>query len=181
MNFSKTGTIDKQKQIRSSSKKIYTKINISIFRIFLIGFLVIMFVGGFAGYGVLRGIIDSAPSIDSINVAPTGFSTTIYDQDGNELTKLVGSDANRIYASLDQIPKHVQRAFIAIEDERFYSHNGIDPQGIFRAFVVGVSNGKFSQGASTLTQQLLKNQVFEGGNEEDFITKFERKIQEQLI
>ena len=181
MNFSKTGTIDKQKQIRSSSKKIYTKINISIFRIFLIGFLVIMFVGGFAGYGVLRGIIDSAPSIDSINVAPTGFSTTIYDQDGNELTKLVGSDANRIYASLDQIPKHVQRAFIAIEDERFYSHNGIDPQGIFRAFFVGVSKGKFNQGASTLTQQLLKNQVFEGGNEENFITKFERKIQEQFL
>lgn len=181
MNFSKTGTVSKQKQIRSTSRKLHTKVNVSLFRIFLISMLVIVIVGGFAGYGILRGIIDSAPAIDSINVAPTGFSTTIYDQDGNELTKLVGSDANRIYAALDQIPEQVQNAFIAIEDERFWTHNGIDPQGIFRAFFVGVSKGNFSQGASTLTQQLLKTQVFEGGNEEDFVDKFERKIQEQFL
>lgn len=181
MNFSKKGTVNKQKQIRSTSKKLVTKLSVSFFRTFLICLLVLAIVGGFAGYGILRGIIDSAPSIDSISVAPTGFSTTIYDQDGNELTKLVGSDANRIYAEISQIPEHVQNAFIAIEDERFWSHNGIDVQGIFRAFFVGVSNGKFDQGASTLTQQLLKNQVFEGGNEDDFVAKFERKLQEQFL
>lgn len=181
MNFSKKGTVNKQKQIRSTSKKLVTKISISFFRTFLICLLVIAIVGGFAGYGILRGIIDSAPSIDSISVAPTGFSTTIYDQDGNELTKLVGSDANRIYAEIGQIPEHVQNAFIAIEDERFWKHNGIDVQGIVRVIFLGVSNGKFSQGASTLTQQLLKNQVFEGGNEDDFVAKFERKLQEQFL
>lgn len=181
MNFSKNGTVSKQKQIKSTSKKLATKVKISIFKIFLICLLIIAIVGGFAGIGVLQGIIESSPNIDSINVAPTGFSTTIYDQDGNELTKLVGSDANRIYAEIGQIPLHVQNAFIAIEDERFWSHNGIDVQGIFRAFFVGLSDGGFTQGASTITQQLLKNQVFEGGNEEDFISKFERKIQEQYL
>ncbi|ROR30353.1 penicillin-binding protein 1A [Mobilisporobacter senegalensis] len=181
MNFSKKGTVDKQKQIRSTSKKLVTKIGVSFFRTFLICLLVIAIVGSFAGYGILRGIIDSAPSIDSISVAPTGFSTTIYDQDGNELTKLVGSDANRIYAEIGQIPEHVQNAFIAIEDERFWKHNGIDVQGIVRVIFLGVSNGRFSQGASTLTQQLLKNQVFEGGNEDDFVEKFERKLQEQFL
>lgn len=181
MNFSKNGTENKQKQIKSTSKKLATKARVTFFRAFLICLLVIAIVGGFAGVGVLRGIIESSPSIDSINVAPTGFSTTIYDQDGNELTKLVGSDANRIYAELGQIPLHVQNAFIAIEDERFWSHNGIDVQGIFRVSILGITSGEFSQGASTITQQLLKNQVFEGGNEEDFIAKFERKIQEQYL
>lgn len=181
MNFGKKGTINKQKQIKSTSKKLVTKMSVSFYRTSLVCLLVIVIVGGFAGFGILRGIIDSAPSIDSINVAPTGFSTTIYDQSGNELTKLVGSDANRIYAEIGQIPTHVQNAFIAIEDERFWTHNGIDVQGIFRVIFANIANGKFNQGASTLTQQLLKNQVFEGGNEDNSVDKIERKLQEQYL
>lgn len=181
MNFSQKGTLDKQKQIKSKSKKAAKKVNVTAFRIFLVCILTLAVVGGFAAYGMWKGILDSAPGIDSIDVAPTGFSTTIYDQDGKELTKLVGSDANRIYAEIGQIPEQVQNAFIAIEDERFWEHNGIDVQGIFRAFFLGVTNGEFNQGASTITQQLLKNQVFEGGNEENFLAKIERKIQEQYL
>ena len=56
--------------------------------------------------------------------------------------------------------KNLQHAFVAIEDERFYKHNGIDLQGIARAAVVGIARGGFSEGASTLTQQLIKNNVF---------------------
>ncbi len=181
MNFSKEGTNRKLKQIRSTSKKMATKVCIFIFLIFLICIVVIGSTATSGAVGIINGIINNAPSIDEINVAPTGFATTIYDRDGNETRKLVGSDANREYVSIDKIPKVVQDAFVAIEDERFWTHNGIDVKGIFRAFFTGIASGSFSQGASTITQQLLKNSVFEGGNEENFVKKFERKIQEQYL
>ena len=73
-------------------------------------------------------------------------------------------------------------AFVAIEDERFYKHNGIDLQGIIRAGVVGVTHGfHFTEGASTLTQQLIKNNVFPNFVNETNSERFERKIQEQYL
>ncbi len=108
------------------------------------------------GFGAAQGIIQSAPDISSINVSPEGFATKIYDNEGNEIQTLAKTGANRIYVSLDQIPVELQHAFVAIEDERFYKHNGIDLQGIMRAAMITVSDGEMSQGASTITQQLLK-------------------------
>ncbi|MSS63523.1 transglycosylase domain-containing protein [Velocimicrobium porci] len=181
MNFSKKGTDAKQKQIKSKKRKLLSKLNVAFFRTILICFLICIIVGIFAGVGVLKGLIDNAPNIDSIDVAPSGFSSTLYYSNGSPIKKLIGSDANREYATLDEIPKNVQNAFIAIEDSRFWTHNGIDIKGIFRAFFNGISQGDFDEGASTLTQQLLKNQVFNGGSESTFIAKAERKIQEQYL
>lgn len=68
------------------------------------------------------------------------------------------------------------------EDERFYKHNGIDMQGIIRAAAIGLTSGSFSEGASTLTQQLIKNNVFPNFTEEKtFYDRLERKIQEQFL
>lgn len=181
MDFSKRGTTNKQRDIHSTSQKLSRKALISILRTCIVCIVAISIIGTFTGLGALKGMLDSAPSIDSIDVAPNGFSTIIYDSKGNEIQKLVGSQANRIYVTLDKIPENVQNAFIATEDERFWTHNGIDVKGIFRAFFVGVTSGRFSEGASTLTQQLIKNQVFEGGNEEKTFDKIQRKIQEQYL
>lgn len=181
MNFSKKGTIAKQKQIKSKKRKLVSKLHVALFRTVLICLFLCILVGTFAGFGVIKGLIDNAPSIDSIDVAPNGFSTTLYYSNGSPIKKLIGSDANREYATLDEIPKDVQNAFIAIEDSRFWSHNGIDVKGIFRAFFNGMTQGEFDEGASTLTQQLLKNQVFSGGSESTFFAKAKRKIQEQYL
>lgn len=185
MNYSKHSIIRKKNRIRSSSKKVATKTGISLIRCFLVCIVGLAIVGGYAGYGAFRGIIEKSPSIETINVAPSGFSTTVYDVNGEEMSKLVGAGANRIYKKLSEIPYYVQKAFIAIEDERFYEHSGIDVHGIFRAGFTTVKNmilGVDSmQGASTLTQQLLKNQVFSGGNENTFIASVERKLQEQYL
>ncbi len=181
MNYSQKGTTNKQKQIKSRKKKLISKMGVSFFRTFLICAVICIIVGGFAGVGFIKGIIDDAPSIDDINVAPTGFATTVYYSNGSEIQNLIGSDANRVYATLEEIPKEVQNAFIAIEDERFWTHNGIDVKGIIRAFFNGISKGEFDQGASTLTQQLLKNQVFGGGSEPTFAAKLKRKIQEWYL
>ncbi len=181
MDFSKRGTANKQREIRSTSQKLSRKALVSFLRTCIVCIVAISIIGTFTGLGALKGMLDSAPSIDSIDVKPNGFSTIIYDSDGNEIQKLVGSQANRIYVELKDIPEVVQNAFISTEDERFWTHNGIDVKGIFRAFFVGVSSGSFTEGASTLTQQLLKNQVFEGGNEEKFFDKVQRKVQEQYL
>src|SRR5699024_7488135 len=81
-----------------------------------------------------------------------------------------------------QIPVDLQHAVVAIEDERFYEHNGIDVRGILRAFVRNISSGDLSEGASTITQQLLKNNVFTNWTQEStWLERFTRKFQEQYL
>lgn len=181
MNYSKSSVIRKQRKLRSTSDKLKTKTKISFFRIMLLTFAALLTIGICAFFGIYKAVIDKAPDIETIDISPQGYSTTIYDCNGIVTQKLVGSDANRIYKSLDEIPKIVRNAFIAIEDARFYQHNGIDLRGIARAAIFGIFSGEFDQGASTLTQQLIKNTAFGGGNESNFIDRVERKIQEQYL
>ena len=132
-----------------------------------------------AGIGLFMGVVDTAPDISNVDVAPAGYSTTVYDSEGNQITKLIAENSNRVYVKLDKIPLDMQHAFVAIEDERFYTHNGIDIKGIMRAGVKALG-GNLHQGASTITQQLLKNNVFTSWTEESsMVDKFKRKFQEQ--
>ncbi|HWT26455.1 MAG TPA: transglycosylase domain-containing protein, partial [Mobilitalea sp.] len=182
MDFSKKGLENKQRQIKSTSRRLVSKIRITLFRLCIAMFVFLVIVGTFAGFGYIKGLIDSAPDISKISVVPTGFTTTVYDNEGNEIEHLIGAESNRVFVPIDQIPDVVQKCFISIEDERFYQHKGIDVKGIMRAFVQGLKNGgSFDQGGSTLTQQLLKNQVFNGGQEKNFVDRLQRKIQEQYL
>ncbi len=181
MDFSKKGTARKQQYIRSASRKIATKASVTVFRLFMVGLVSLIIIGSYLGFGVLKGLADSAPNIDQIEVKPSGFTTNIYDKDGNLIDTLIGAESNRVYVEISEIPKVLQDCVISIEDERFYEHNGIDVQGIFRAFFVALKSGDFGQGASTITQQLIKNQVFEGGAEDNFTDRFIRKVQEQYL
>lgn len=182
MNFNQKKVVEKARTLKSPSTHRINKIKVITTRLVLI-IVVVCAVTGISGLaGIINGLMETAPSIESINVVPEGYATTILNTKGKVVQTLVGREANREYVTLDQIPSHVQNAFVAIEDERFWTHDGIDLRGIFRATFSGLSNGgKFNQGASTLTQQLLKNQVFSGGEESSFIQKVERKIQEQYL
>ena len=181
MNFSYDNEIKKRKAVNSSKKKLKTKFCVNSFKFFIFILVALITTVTFAGFGMIHGIIDSSPSVDDINIAPSGYSTTIYDSDGNQITKLIQSGSNRESVSIDNIPKCLQYAFIDIEDERFYEHNGVDLKGIIRAAYIAVSTRSLSQGASTLTQQLLKNNVFQGGNENSVGELFKRKFQEQYL
>lgn len=181
MNYGKKGASRKDKQIMSTGTLIRKKFTVIFFKALLICFFAAVVIGGCAGVGVLKGIIDAAPDIDDIDVTPTGYLSVVLDDQGNEIATLVASGSNRVYVTLDEIPVDMQHAFVAIEDERFYENNGIDIQGIIRAAVTGITTGEFSQGASTITQQLLKNNVFEGWTDESWSEKVERKIQEQYL
>ena len=181
MDYSKHGTKKKEKHIRSSVPKAKHKVTFNIFRIFIFALITIGVVGVAAGIGGLKGVLDSAPIISVEDVIPEGYKSFIYDRDGNMVTQLYQPETNRIAKSIEDMPKVLQNAFIALEDSRFWDHNGIDPQGIVRAFFVGITSGDFSEGASTITQQLLKLSIFGGGDEDSLLLKFKRKFQEQYL
>lgn len=183
MNYGKKGVRKKQQALNSTSKKLVKKIGFTFVQIFLIALIGVAIIGTSAGIGIFKGILATAPDIGNIDVTPTGFSTFVYDIEGNQTAKLVSTDSNRIPVTIDMVPEDLQNAFVAIEDSRFYDHNGIDIKGIIRAGVVGIQNGgHFSEGASTITQQLLKNNVFTDWTSEDsFADRVKRKIQEQYL
>ncbi len=181
MDYSKDGIIKKHKALVSTGKRLSTKLVINLFRLLVLAIVLVGAVGVSTGLGLLSGIIAETPEVEEISIAPSGVSTTIYDSTGAEIEKLVASGANRIPVSLDQVPLCLQYAFVDIEDERFFQHNGIDAKGILRAAYQLVSSGD-KQGASTITQQLLKNNVFvNGGNEQNMGELLKRKLQEQYL
>ncbi|MCR5716779.1 MAG: PBP1A family penicillin-binding protein [Lachnospiraceae bacterium] len=181
MNFSKKGIRRRQRQLNATGVRWGNKVMLFAFELLLVALISLAIIGAAAGIGVFRGILASAPDISNIDVSPSGYSTFVYDAENNQIAKLVSTDANRVPVTIAQIPEDLAHAFVAIEDARFYEHNGIDIQGIVRAFVVGIKNRNFSQGASTITQQLLKNNVFSGWTNETFIESVRRKIQEQYL
>ncbi len=181
MNYGKKGIVKQARTLNSGTGKWGKKFSLFGFYLLLSLFLGLVIIGTSAGIGVFKGIIDTAPDISNIDVTPSGFSTFVYDTEGNQIAKLVSTDSNRIPVTMDMVPENLANAFIAIEDERFREHNGIDIQGIIRAAVKGITTGNFSEGASTITQQLLKNNVFSGWTNESQLQSIKRKIQEQYL
>lgn len=183
MNYGKRKASQKQKKISSKAKMSKKKMGVRLFKGFLLCMLVLCVIGVVGGVVFIKKIIDDAPTITPESIKPQGYTSIVYADDGvTETERFITAGSNRVYKTIDEIPEDLQHAFVAIEDSRFYTHNGIDPQGILRAFVVGVTSGNFSEGASTITQQLIKNNVFpDFVNEETFYDKLQRKIQEQYL
>lgn len=181
MNYGKRGITKIQGSLTSKSTKLKKMCCISALKLILFALLAFCIIGICLGIGAFKGILYSAPSITNMDVIPTGYATVVYDSKGNETTKLVAADSNRSYVKMDKIPENLAHAFVAIEDERFYDHNGIDIKGIIRAGIDAIQSGKLTQGASTITQQLLKNNVFDGWTNETTLEKIKRKIQEQYL
>jgi len=182
MDYSTRGIYKKRAELNAKMPKFANMFGAAFYQATLIIIITAGLAGCFAGVGVFRGVLASSPDISMIDVRPTGYSSTVYDSKGNQTTKLVATNSNRIYQTIDKIPIDLQHAFVAIEDSRFYEHNGIDIKGIFRAAYVGITTRNFSEGASTITQQLIKNNVFTTWtSESSFTDKLKRKIQEQFL
>ncbi len=181
MDYSKSSVNKKIRQLKTTTTRLSSKVNVSAYRLLLVFIVFLGITGAMAAFGTLEGLISSSPDISNINMVPTGYTTKFYYSDGSLSQTLVGAGGNREYVTIDEIPLHVQNAFIAIEDERFREHDGIDVRSIFRASVELLTSGRLQSGASTITQQLLKNQVFSGGNESSDFDKVIRKVQEQYL
>lgn len=183
MKYGKKAVRKKQRELNSRSTKWGKKVAITILQVILSMILIVGIIGVSGAIGIFKGVIATAPDISDIDVSPSSFSTFVYDNEGNQISKLVAADSNRIMVSSEKIPQDLKDAFIAIEDARFYSHNGIDIKGLVRAVVTAVTSGFDDvQGASTITQQLIKNSVFPNFIHEDgFLDSLKRKIQEQYL
>ena len=114
--------------------------------------LFVMIIG--VGCGFLTASLNTRPNLAEDIVPPA--SSQIYDIHGNEIANIHAAE-NRRPVSINEIPQNLQNAFIAVEDNRFYEHIGIDPRGIVRAVWANIRGREVTEGGSTITQQLAKN------------------------
>ena len=182
MNYGKKSTAKKRTALISRSSMMGKRARVSFIRVLFVSLIALCIAVTCLGVGSFRGVIDNAPDVDDIDIMPLGYATFLYDDAGNQIRKLAAPNSNRLPVTLDQIPVDLQHAVVAIEDERFYEHNGIDVKGILRAGMKALTTGDFSEGASTITQQLLKNNVFTNWTSESTqLERFTRKFQEQYL
>ena len=141
-------------------------------------------IGSFFGFMLLAGVafgvgmigvvdtwLQDLPDYTDTDLYLSSEPTTILDADGNKIASFYTQ--NRTTVSLDQISQYVVDGTVATEDERYYEHGGFDPVGILRAVAVQLTGG--SEGASTITQQLVRNTIL---SDEQFDVTLERKVRE---
>ena len=125
----------------------------------LTAFLIAMgLAGGVAAAALVGYFAADLPTAHDLTSAPVPLSTYIYDRAGEHLLYTL-EDERRELITLDAVPLRMRQATIAIEDKTFYSNPGIDVSGIVRAFTSNLRSGGISQGASTITQQLIKTRL----------------------
>ncbi len=182
MNYGKRSTSKKRNALISRTSMLEKRAHVSFIRVLFTALIAVCVMVVCLGIGSFRGVIAGAPHVNDVDISPLGYATFLYDDQGTQMRQLSAPTSNRLPVSLEQIPVNLQHAVVAIEDERFYEHNGIDVRGIARAAVKAITTGNFSEGASTITQQLLKNNVFtDWTNESTQLERFTRKFQEQYL
>ncbi len=139
---------------------------------YIFGFFIIL---GLGALGWLYNLYDEIKhDVDTVvNYAPKQ-STQFYDKDGNIIANTF-KDENREYVKYDDIPARIIEGLVAIEDTQFFEHSGINPDAISRAIIKDIKAGAFVEGASTLTQQLIKMLVLSSEK------KIMRKVKEALL
>jgi penicillin-binding protein 1A len=124
--------------------------------------------------GVTSWVLDvaaDAPSLASCKPIDKGGNSALYAADGSKLG-VIASDEARTPVAIKRIPKQLQLATVAIEDQRFYEHGGVDAEGILRAALKDIEAGKAVEGGSTITQQLVRNLC---------ITNPERNLERKIV
>lgn len=173
MNYSRESNAKRRKNHNSAATKTKNKISIYIFRIIMAFVIVGGFALGGASIGAYFGIIEKAPVLGDIPAFEGSFTSIVYNSAGEEIDRLDAGES-REYATMAQIPEAMKYAFIALEDERFYSHDGVDFKGFARGIYETLTS-ETPQGGSTITQQLIKNKL---GIKRNTI---ETKLQEQYL
>ena len=111
---------------------------------------------GLSAVGYVISIAASAPPLDSLKPRELGSQSEVRAADGTRLGFIQSNELRRPVEG-DRIPKTLKDATVAIEDERFYHHKGVDYAGVVRAAVKNLSSHKTVQGGSTITMQLIRN------------------------
>jgi membrane peptidoglycan carboxypeptidase len=129
----------------------------------------------------LKNLQNSLPSPDALVDRSSDQSTKIYDRNGVLLYTVYGKQ-NREFVSIDKVPEYTKWAVLAAEDIEFYQHKGLDYAGIAKAFIQNAQSGGVVRGASTITQQLVKNTLlYDILGDQAYEQRYSRKIKEILI
>lgn len=183
MNYSQAEIKRKQKEITSISRKRKYRVEewLTYGGIIVVITFLLVFIFGMAG--AVRGMIDSAPKLEEIDILANGYASKMYDSTGQEIQTLSVDDTAQEYVSIEQIPVNVQQAFVAIEDKRFYAHHGVDMQGLIHSIyssTIGTAK-KYNTNINTITQQLIKNQILGRSNGTNLIEDFSAAVKEQYL
>ena len=135
MNYGKNGLKKQLRHLTSSGVRHRSRIAVTAFKAFLFGIFGLLTVLIFIGLGMFRGILNSTPDLASLDMSPNASATILYDAGGNEIQTLVMAGSNRQPVEYSEMPKNLINAFVAIEDSRFWTHNGVDVKGFARAAV----------------------------------------------
>jgi membrane peptidoglycan carboxypeptidase len=134
----------------------------------LITFLLAIIIGGLAVGACLAALIPGTVEIATAHhytaeqvgeLKALAQPSTIYWADGTTSMGQFGVESRDLVNSIREVPARVTNAIIATEDRSFWTNDGIDLGGVFRAFLTNVTSGKIEQGGSTITQQLVKNRI----------------------
>ncbi len=131
-------------------------------------------IGVLSAVGYVVGLANSAPDLASLRAQDPGRLSTVYAADGQKLGT-IQNDVLRAPIETKEMPQNVRDATVAIEDQRFYQHKGVDFEGVIRAALKNATSGKTVQGGSTLTMQLIRNIYISGER------TFSRKVREAKL
>lgn len=167
--------MEKRKQLEREKKrkKSKSKRTFSLWKKLLITFIILCILLATGGAISAAVIISSAPELDP-NELVLAQAAELYDENDEPFARLQSSE-NRDLVDINEVPEHVKNAFIAVEDVRFYDHFGIDLRRVFGAIIKNITDGFGAEGASTITQQVVKNAFL------TFDKTLTRKVQEQYL
>jgi len=133
-----------------------------------------MVIGVLSAIGYVVGIANSAPDLAALRPQDPGNNSIVFAADNQKLGT-IANDVLRTPVTSEQMPQNVRDATVAIEDQRFYQHKGVDFEGVVRAALKNATSGKTVQGGSTLTMQLIRNIYISGER------TFKRKVREAKL
>ena len=158
---------------RAYRPNMFLSVILTTVKVAVVALLVFIAIGAGSVFGVANAYLETTPELNLDLIEDQSLTSYIYDCNGNQIGTFTGLE-NRDWASLDEIPKLLQEAVISVEDTRFYNHNGIDFKRIVGAFISNFTSDTV-QGGSTITQQLIKNQLLTSER------SYKRKIQEAKL
>lgn len=174
MNFSKRVNANRQLKGGNYGEKLYSRVWIYALRVICVGFLAGCFAMAGVLLGTFMGLMDGVPDVTLDALTFEGETSRIVDLEGNLITE-IRTAQRRTYVSIDEMPEDLINALVAIEDKRFFEHDGIDLEGILRAGVANFTSGGTAEGGSTITQQMIKKLVLTSDQ------TWRRKIQEWYL
>ncbi|MDP4143958.1 MAG: PBP1A family penicillin-binding protein [Bacillota bacterium] len=169
---------NQQKKPKKKKRPILRAIKIIFLTILALGVL-----SSVAASGVVLAMIKTAPALDVDEVVQLDQPSVLYDDSGQKMDTVV-TKQTRVVVHMDQIPTNMANAFVSIEDERFRQHKGLDVKRVLGVLVLDLKNKIHKQGdvqgASTITQQLIKNRMFLADSLENRLS-VKRKVQEMYL